>query len=122
MKTFIYCSGTNDLEVPKRHFLKAEKEMLDYFKLEKNYDVSFNGWIMTIKNDELEEKINLQHFCQCKFVIYDDAIYSVGIEYRYHNHREALWFDKTPTFSDFGIGDGSDEEVKLEFICRHILA
>lgn len=56
MKTYIYCSGTNDLEVPKRHFLKAEKEMLDYFKLEKNYNVSFNGWIMTIKNDELEKK------------------------------------------------------------------
>lgn len=120
MSTFIYCSGANDLEVPKRHFLKAEKELLDYFNLEKNYEVSFNGWIMTIKNDETEERINLKFFCQCEFVIYD-ANHSVGIEYRYHNHKEALWFDKTPTFSDFGI-DGSDEEVKLEFIARHILA
>lgn len=76
---------------------------------------------MTIKNDEIEERINLKYFCQCEFVIYDDATHSAGIEYRYRNHKEALWFDKTPTFSDFGI-DRSDEEVKLEFITRHILA
>lgn len=126
VKNFIYCSGTYldyKLDKLKRYFLKAEKEMIDYFKLEKNYDVSFNGWIMTIKNDELEEKINLQYFCQCEFVIYDDATQSVGIEYLYDNHKEALWFNKTPTFSEFfGIDDGSDEEVKLEFICRRIFA
>lgn len=111
------------MEVPKRYFLKAEKELLDYFKLEKNYDVSFDGWIMTIKNDEIEENINLELCCQWKFVIYDDVTQSIGIEYCFDNHREALWFGKTPTFSGlFGIGDGSDEEVKLEFICRHILA
>lgn len=123
MKDIIYCSGTNHLEVAKRHFLRAEKEMLDYFHLEKNYVVSFDDWTLTIKNEDLEENINLELCCQWKFVIYDDATQSIGIEYRYDNHREALWFGKTPTFSGlFGIDDSSDEEVKLEFICRHILA
>lgn len=112
-KTILYLSG-NDIEVPKRHFKRVEKEMLEHYNgLEKNYDYKFDRWILEIWSNEIPDmvcKIDLKFCCKWEF---DKEL---GIKFDYDNVKKVLYFGK-----DIDLL-GKNKDKKIEFFGMHELA
>lgn len=111
-KTILYASR-NDMEVPRRHFKRVEKEMLEYYGGEKNYDYKFDGWMMEIWSNELPDrvyKIDLKFCCKWEF---DQEL---GIKFKYDNMRKVLYFGQ-----DIDLLEKSKPK-KIEFFGMNELA
>lgn len=111
-KKILYVSG-NDIEVPRRHFKRVEKEMLGYYGGEKNYTYTFDDWIMRIWSNELKERvyeIDLKYCCNWEF---DKEL---GIKFDYDNVRKVLYFGQDIDVLEKG------KPKKIEFFGMNELA
>lgn len=104
-KTILYAS-VNDMEVPRRHFKRVEREMLEHYGAEKNYTYTFDDWIMRIWSNELPDRvyeIDLKFCCGWEF---DKEL---GIKFEYDNVKKVLYFGQDIDL----VGKGKAKKVEF---------